>query len=105
MQRTAWRATINEGYKDEYIRRHDEIWPEMVDILKKSGISNYTIFCTGNELFGYFESDKDAEYTKQVQAQSDVVAKWNAYNKDIMVMHKDPITGEKLKLVEVFRLD
>ena len=33
MEHVAWKGHIKPGYKQEYIRRHTEIWPEMVDAL------------------------------------------------------------------------
>ena len=50
MERFAWKAVVKDGMLDEYINRHANIWPEMKDVLKKAGISNYTIWNTGNEL-------------------------------------------------------
>ena len=53
----AWNLKVRPGYEDEYKKRHDEIWPEMTETLKRSGIRNYHIFKFGLELFGYFETD------------------------------------------------
>ncbi len=72
MERYAWRATIKEGMLEEYIRRHDAIWPELVAVLKEAGIRNYTIWQTGRELFGYYECEKGADYAARVQAESPV---------------------------------
>ena len=47
MERMAWRGRIKPGCKEEYIRRHNEIWPEMTALLKEAGICNYTIFADG----------------------------------------------------------
>lgn len=105
MERYAWKATVKEGKLAEYKRRHDEIWPEMVDVLKEAGICNYSIWNVGNELFGYYECEKGAEFAAKVQAESPVVDRWNEYMKDVMVMDMDPVTGAQPKLVEVFRLD
>ena len=55
MERYAWKGRIKEGTKEEYIRRHKEIWPEMKAVLKEAGIANYSIWFTENELFGYYE--------------------------------------------------
>ncbi len=44
MERKAWKGRIKPGYEQEYIRRHDEIWPELIDVFKEAGICNYTIF-------------------------------------------------------------
>ncbi|MDR6709101.1 MAG: L-rhamnose mutarotase [Novosphingobium sp. SCN 63-17] len=35
---------LKPGMVDEYRRRHDEIWPELVDLLRQAGISDYSIF-------------------------------------------------------------
>ena len=105
MERYAWKATVKEGKLAEYKRRHDEIWPEMVEVLKEAGICNYSIWNVGKELFGYYECEKDAEFAAKVQAESPVVDRWNEYMKDVMVMEMDPVTGAQPKLVEVFRLD
>ena len=52
MEKYAWSGKIAPGAKSEYIKRHNEIWPEMVEALKKAGIRNYTIWNTGDTLFG-----------------------------------------------------
>ena len=31
------------GHEAEYRRRHDEIWPELSDLLREAGISDYSI--------------------------------------------------------------
>lgn len=101
MQRFAWKARILPGQLAEYIRRHDEIWPEMTQVLNEAGIHNYTIWQAGDELFGYYECDSVA-YAARVQAQSPVVAKWNQYMKDVMAMEMDPATGTAYQLRQVF---
>lgn len=40
----AFRMQLKPGVIAEYRRRHDEIWPELVDLLRQSGIGNYRIF-------------------------------------------------------------
>ena len=40
MERFAWKGRIKEGMQEEYKRRHDEIWPEMLALLKEAGIRN-----------------------------------------------------------------
>ncbi len=53
MERYAWKGKIVEGMLEEYIKRHDNIWPELTQVLNDAGIHNYTIWNVGNELFGY----------------------------------------------------
>lgn len=105
MERMAWKGRIKPGCKAEYIRRHDEIWPEMKTLLKEAGICNYTIFANGEELFGYYECEKGIAFAERTQAESPVVDKWNEYMQDILELEMDPETGAQPKLEPVFRLD
>ena len=105
MERYAWKATVLPGKLPEYIRRHNEIWPEMKDVLHQAGIRNYTIWNVGNELFGYYECEKGVAYAEKVQAESPVVDRWNDYMKDILELEMDPVTGAQPKLEQVFRLE
>lgn len=105
MERYAWRAEILPGMEAEYVRRHDEIWPEMVEVLKAAGISNYSIWRDGRTLFGYYECQRGADYAARVQAESPVVDRWNEYMRDVMRMELDPKTGAQPLLTNVFYLE
>ena len=105
MERYAWKAKLKDGMLDEYRRRHDLIWQNMKDVLREAGICNYSIWNVGDELFGYYECKKGAEYAAKVQAASAVVALWNEYMSDVMEMEPDPETGAQPKLEEVFRFE
>ena len=95
MEKYAWKGKIKDGALDEHIRRHNEIWPEMVEVLKKAGIRNYTIWNVGNELFGFYACDSISE----------IVKKWDVYMQDVLLMEKDPITGAQPLFKKVFELD
>ena len=88
MERYAWKATVKEGMLGEYTRRHNEIWPELVAVLKQAGIANYTIWNTGNELFGYYECEKGAEYALAYQAKDPTVCRWEESMKPVMQMRE-----------------
>lgn len=105
MEKYAWKAFIKEGAYEEYCRRHDEIWPEMIAVLKEAGIKNYTIWNVGNELFGYYECEKGIEHAARVQSESPVVKKWDVYMSDILIMPMDPVTKAQPRLTKVFELD
>ena len=79
MEHMAWKGRIKPGCKAEYQKRHTEIWPEMVQVLKDAGICNYSIFYCNDELFGYYECEKGVAYAEKVQAESPVVDRWNEY--------------------------
>ncbi len=105
IERYAWKATVKEGKLAEYKRRHDNIWPEMKELLKSAGIRNYTIWNVGNELFGYYECEKGIDFAAKTQAESEIVDRWNEYMKDVMTMEMDPETGAQPKLTQVFFLE
>jgi L-rhamnose mutarotase len=44
MQRVAFYLKLREGAEDAYDQAHGEVWPEMLDLLKRSGVSEYSIF-------------------------------------------------------------
>ena len=102
MEKYAWRGKIVPGMQEEYKKRHDNIWPEMKEVLANAGIVNYSIWMQGEELLGYYECEKGVEYAAKVQAESDVVKKWDEYMKDILIMEKDPVTGAQPLLTQVF---
>ena len=87
---------------EEYKRRHDEIWPEMLQMFAEAGVHNYTIWNVGNELFGYYECEKGAQYALDYQAKSPVVAKWNVYMDDILTFEIDPATGKTAEMRLMF---
>ena len=105
MEKYAWKGLIAQGRKEEYIRRHKEIWPEMIEVLKEAGIRNYTIWNVGDEVFGYYECEKGAEYAARVQAESPVVDRWNEYMEGILIMEMDPVTGAQPLMEKVFEMD
>ncbi len=104
MERYAWKAIVHDNKLLEYKKRHDEIWPEMKELLKSAGICNYSIWNVGHELFGYYECEKGADYAAKVQSESQIVDKWNEYMKDVMTMEMDTETGAQPQLKEMFYL-
>lgn len=43
MEKIAFRMMLKPGKLDEYRRRHDAIWPELVDALRAAGVADYSI--------------------------------------------------------------
>ena len=88
----SWVLEVRPGYEAEYKKRHDEIWPEMLDALKQSGISNYSIFRHGLTLFGYFETD-DLKATIAFLADNEVNQRWSEYMTPVMKIDIDETIG------------
>lgn len=104
MKRLAFKMYLNEGQKEEYKRRHNEIWPELKKLLKEARISEYSIFLDDetNTLFAFQKVKRESG--SQDLGQNEIVQKWWAYMADIMKTNPDnsPISME---LEEVFYLE
>ena len=89
MQRHAFKMRLNPGMEAEYTRRHDEIWPELVQLLKDTGISNYSIHLDRetNTLFGYLERRDD--HSMDDLPNHPVMQRWWAYMGDLMATNPD----------------
>jgi L-rhamnose mutarotase len=103
MQRIAFKMKLHPGKEEEYKRRHDALWPELKDLLKQTGISEYSIFLDEgtNSLFGVMQLND--ELTLNELPAHPVMKKWWAYMKDIMETNDDnsPLS---IPLKEVFYL-
>jgi|TARA_B110000261_G_C12790593_1_gene240186 L-rhamnose mutarotase len=104
MKRIAFKMHLNEGQKNEYKKRHDEIWPELKLLLKESGVSEYSIFLDEetNILFAF--QKVASEGGSQDLGQTEIVKKWWEFMADIMETNTDnsPISVE---LKEVFYMN
>ena len=104
MQRLAFKMHLNQGQKEEYKKRHDEIWPELKKLLKDAGVSEYSIFLDDetNTLFAFQKVSGNAG--SQNLGETEIVQKWWKYMSDIMKTNADnsPVTTE---LEEVFYME
>ena len=77
MQRVGFEMKIRPEMVDEYKQRHDDIWPEMSDALRRTGWRNYTIFFKDDgTLFGYVECDESFEASQAGMAKEGVNERW-----------------------------
>lgn len=81
--KVAARFRLKPGTQAEYKRRHDEIWPEMIETMRQAGITNYTIWNDQEDLFGYFEVE-DYEAMIKVIGASEAKRRWDQYMADIL---------------------
>jgi L-rhamnose mutarotase len=100
--RHAWVMKLKPGQEAEYKRKHDEIWPEMVQLLKSQGIHNYSIYRHGLTLFAYYEREGEAPAIKR--AADPIELRWRAWMEPHMETLADA-TPVVEQVEEVFRLD
>jgi len=77
------------GHSAEYKKRHEEIWPELAELLHQVGIQNYSIFLdeSTRTLYGYLEAP-DLSNLDSLPAHV-VMKKWWTYMADIMETNPD----------------
>ena len=103
MPRIAFKMQLHPGQTEEYKRRHDEIWPELVALLRETGISDYSIFLD-EETLALFGVLQIAEPTRLDELpKHHVMQLWWAHMADIMATNPDhsPVS---VPLKEVFYL-
>ncbi len=103
MKRVAFKMQLHQGQVEEYKRRHDEIWAELVDLLKSIGVQDYSIFLDPETyaLFGVLNIENPARLDEL--PQHPVMQKWWKYMGDIMDANSDNSPVSK-PLQEVFYL-
>ena len=104
MQRIAFLMKLKAGQEAEYLRRHDNIWPEMVGTLKQAGIHNYSIFRHDLQLFAYLEVE-DFKRMTEFLATDPTAARWEETMKDIIERDVDPELNFPALLPQMFHLD
>jgi len=89
MERYVWKGHVAPGKIAEYIKKHDEIWPEMVDLMRKAGMRNYSIGNCGDELIGYYEFDGMDKKQEVYGMHKELLDRWNKHMGGIMEFDKD----------------
>jgi L-rhamnose mutarotase len=101
--RIAFKMQLYKGFEAEYKKRHDAIWPELKQLLKSKGISEYSIFLdeTTNSLFAIMKSENPDALNELPSNPG--MKKWWDYMKDIMETNSDN-SPVNVPLTEVFYL-
>jgi len=100
--RSAFVLRVRPDRIDEYVEAHRNVWPAMLDALRGAGIRNYSIFRSGNEMFGYFEAD-DLAAAEAFLARQEVSTRWQDAMAGLLE-ERVPDAGPP-PLEEIFRLD
>jgi len=104
LKRFAFMLRLREGAAEAYERAHQEIWPEMREMLKSGGISEYSIFRRDNLLFLTFKA-VDFEATWSQFDHHPVNLRWQKAMEPLFAPQEGLRPGERfLMMEEVFFL-
>ena len=106
MKRVGFLLKVKEGMLEEYKKRHEAVWPEMLDALRRTGWHNYSLFMREDGvLFGYFEAAESFQASLDGMAQEEINAKWQDYMAPFFEGTGDHADRMMVELEEVFHLD
>ncbi|MFK7850766.1 MAG: L-rhamnose mutarotase [Akkermansiaceae bacterium] len=103
METVAFTMKLKPGNVAEYIKRHDEIWPDLSKEIQEAGISDYSIFLDEASLTLFAVQKRADAHTADQLPNHPIVKKWWKHMASLMETHPDnsPICGE---LKQVFYL-
>jgi len=89
MQKFAFTMQLKLGNEKEYQRRHDEIWPELVELLKQVGISEYSIHLDTQTGVLFAVLDRRENHGMDELPKHPIMQRWWAEMADLMVTNED----------------
>lgn len=89
MEKFAFKMQLNPGCKDEYKKRHDEIWPELVTLLKEAGVSDYSIHLDEETHTLFAVLWRTSDHTMDRLPSHEIMQRWWAHMADIMATQPD----------------
>lgn len=102
MIRRAFTMRLKPGALEEYRRKHDDIWPELVREIEASGIATMSTFEADPLLFLYSEITDEAAWDRLWKG--DLHMRWGKQFEHLMEIRPDGIVDSG-ELNEIFHLD
>lgn len=105
MQRVAFLLRLKPGAGAAYDEAHQQVWPEMLALLKRAGISDYSIFRRDELLVLSMRVEQDFETTWR-EIESDAVnTRWQEAMGEYFAAMEGVRAGERFPMMqEVFYL-
>lgn len=92
---------------NEYEKYHENVWPEILESVKSSGITNMEIYRVFNRLFMIMETDKDFSFERKnkMDAENKTVQDWENLMWNYQQAIPGAAPGEKWMLMKkIFEL-
>lgn len=104
MEKIAFKMKLKPGFKEEYARRHNAIWPELKSLLKETGVNDYTIFLDEETNILFAVQKQEGGASSQDLGNNPIVQKWWKYMADIMEANPD-YSPVSIPLTKVFHME
>jgi L-rhamnose mutarotase len=103
MIRRAFTMRLQPGKLAEYKRFHDNVWPELVAEIERSGIASMTIFENDPVLFLYSEIVDESAWDKLWHTK--IHDKWSEEAMNPLMFFRDDGIVDSTSLREIFYLE
>lgn len=106
MKRICFLLRVKPDRLDEYKLRHRSVWHEMLEALRQTGWSNYSLFLRDDGvLVGYLETE-DFESARAGMASREINERWQREMKEFFVQPAGLLPDRAMApLEEIFHLD
>lgn len=105
MPRYAFKLRIKRDAIEEYEREHKQVWPEMLAKLKEVGVSDYSIFRRGQDLFLCMRVDNFDDAWEKLDGDP-INQRWQQHMGRLFEPVADTEPGERFAMMkEVFYLE
>jgi L-rhamnose mutarotase len=105
MHRVCFQLQVRQDRVADYRERHAAVWPEMLQALKRTGWTNYSLFLRADGLLiGYLETS-DLAAAQAGMAATEVNSRWQAEMGELFVDLDGAPDAGFLQLTEVFNLE
>ena len=107
MKRVGFLLKVKQDKIDEYKKHHEQVWPQLLDALRRTGWHNYSLFMREDGLlFGYFEAEESFAASLDGMSKESINRKWQ----DLMAPYFDGLGGahadqSMVELEELFHID
>jgi L-rhamnose mutarotase len=88
-EKIAFRMFLKPGNVVQYKQRHDDIWPELVSLLKSSGVSDYSLYLDEENSVLFAVLKRGAKHTMDSLPDHPVMKRWWAHMGDLMRTNAD----------------
>jgi L-rhamnose mutarotase len=98
---------VKEELLEEYKTHHENVWPDMLEALTRSGWQNYSIFAREDGLlFGYFEAQTNFESSLKAMSTEEANARWQEFMAPYFEIPQGARPDQVMvDLEEIFHLD
>jgi L-rhamnose mutarotase len=104
MERLCYVFELAPGQEEEYLRRHADVWPELIEAITAAGFSNYSLFRRGRDVYAYAECEPTIAAAMEQLEATEINARWSAYIRSVMTRAVDE-QGRLFTAEEIWHLD